>query len=301
MQQQAFHGGGAGVDQFPVLRGNHFQRRVAADGLRAHRKAVAHKVIQHAARALAGGGGQRPAGTGLQVQRPDGHVGFGLRRPGLGRRAQRCVCTGQRTGHHGHGGQAAVCIAVLQARNALVPQHGEVRLHHLVAGRQVQPDLEEFERVGLGGVEQREHFRVLDALARRDPLHIAPAKAGGCAQRIGMVDEPLAHQRHRFKAPVRVAGKAGHGLAVVHAPAVLAAEVAADLAAFQRHGGRKGAIACGVGVVVVGAEKEGVHRGPQRAQGLGLQHGQRGGGSGGGRCHAGLLVECATPNGRPIP
>ena len=80
--------------------------------------------------------------------------------------------------------------------------------------------------------------------ARRDPLHIAPPKRAA-AQRIGMVDEPLAHQRHRFKAAVRVAWKAGHGLAVVHAPAVLAAEVATDLAAFQRHGGRKGAIACG--------------------------------------------------------
>ena len=114
LQQQAFHGRGAGVDQFPVLRSNHFQRRVVADGLRAHRKAVAHKVIQHAARALAGGGGQSPACTGLQVQRPDGHVAFRLGCPGLGRRAQRCVCTGQRASHHGHGGQVAACVAVLK-------------------------------------------------------------------------------------------------------------------------------------------------------------------------------------------
>ncbi len=68
----------------------------------------------------------------------------------------------------------------------------------------------------------------------RHPLHVAPAKAGGCAQRIGMVDEPLAHQRHRLKAPGAGGqeGKTGHGVAVVHA-AVLAAEVAADLAAFR--------------------------------------------------------------------
>ena len=55
---------------------------------------------------------------------------------------------------------------------------------------------------------------------------------------------PFAHQRHCFKA--RWGGwKAGHGLAVVHMLQPSLAEVAADLAVFQRHGRRKGATACG--------------------------------------------------------
>jgi hypothetical protein len=47
------------------------------------------------------------------------------------------------------------------------PEHREVRRRHLVPRRQVQPDLEQLQRVGLRGVEQREHLGVHDAAARR--------------------------------------------------------------------------------------------------------------------------------------
>ena len=89
---------------------------------------------------------------------------------------------GQGPGHHGDRGQAPGFVAVRQARNALVPQHGEVRRHHLVGGWQVQPDLKEFQRIGLGGVQQWEHLGMLDAAACRHPLHIAAAKACRRAQ-----------------------------------------------------------------------------------------------------------------------
>src|SRR3989344_4339704 len=105
----------------------------------------------------------------------------------------------------------------------------------------------------------------------------AATKTRGRAQRIGMVDETLAHQRHRLKTPVRVARKARHGVAVVHAPAVLAAEVAADLAVFNRHGGAERCVACRVGIVVVGAEKKRVERGPLRTEQLGAHDGHQSG------------------------
>ena len=59
---------------------------------------------------------------------------------------------------------------------------------------------------------------------------------------------------------------ARHRIAVVHAPAVLAAEVRADLTAFQRRLGRHLAIALRIRVVVVGAEQEGVGGFPGEAE-----------------------------------
>ena len=76
-----------------------------------------------------------------------------------------------------------------QARDVAVPQHGEVRLDELVLGGQVQPDLEELQRVRPLGLEQREHLGVDDALAGGEPLHVAPTEAGGGAERVGVVDQ----------------------------------------------------------------------------------------------------------------
>ena len=55
----------------------------------------------------------------------------------------------------------------LDPRDVAVPEHREVRVDELVVGRQVQPDLEELERVRRLAVEQREHLGVHDARARR--------------------------------------------------------------------------------------------------------------------------------------
>ncbi|MNV71398.1 hypothetical protein D3C71_1644140 [compost metagenome] len=97
-----------------------------------------------------------------------------------------------------------------------------------------------------------------------------------------MIDQALAHQRDGFETAVRVAGKARHAVAVVHAPAVLAAEVAAHLPAFELHRLHAHAAVAGrVAVVMVGAEQERVERGPLRAQRLGVENGLGGGGHGG--------------------
>ena len=114
-------------------------------------------------------------------------------------------------------------------RDVLVPQHREVRVDELVGGRQVQPDLEELGGFGRVAVEQREHLGVHDAAAGGEPLHVAPPEAAVGAERVGVVDEPLAHEGDGLEAPVRVLREAGHDAAVVHAPAVDAREVPADV------------------------------------------------------------------------
>ena len=83
-----------------------------------------------------------------------------------------------------------------------------------------------------------------------------------------MVDEPPAHHGDRLEAAVRVLREAGHHVAVVHAPAVLPREVAADVAAREGRGRAEARVAGGVGVVVVGAEEKGVERLPGEAQRL---------------------------------
>ena len=58
-------------------------------------------------------------------------------------------------------------------------------------------------------------------------------KRGRRAERVGVVDQAAAHERDGLEAAVRVPGEAGHDVAVVHAPAVDAGEVGAELAALE--------------------------------------------------------------------
>ena len=66
----------------------------------------------------------------------------------------------------------------------------------------------------------------------------------------------LAHDGHRLKAAVRVGRKAGNGLAVVHAPAVLAGKVLAQIAPVQARVGPHGGVATRVGVHVVNTKQK---------------------------------------------
>ena len=128
---------------------------------------------------------------------------------------------------------------------------------------------------GLGAVavEQREHLAVHDALAGGEPLHVAAAEAGGGAERVGVVDEALAHERDGLEAAVRVLGEAGHDAAVVHAPAVDAGEVLPDVAGRRAtRPGPRCSLAVGVAVEVVDAEQERVDRRPLEAERDGLEH-----------------------------
>ena len=76
-----------------------------------------------------------------------------------------------------------------------------------------------------------------------------------------MVNMSLTHDGHCLEAPVRVGGKAGNGLPVVHAPAVFVGEIAADLPPGQR--GRRAHV-CVTGRVVVNV----VHAKQKRVDGL---------------------------------
>ena len=84
---------------------------------------------------------------------------------------------------------------------------------------------------GLGPVTiaQRKHLGVDDAPTGGEPLHVAAAEARRRAERVGMIDEALAHDRHGLEAAMRMLRKPGHDVAVVHAPAVLALEVLAHV------------------------------------------------------------------------
>ena len=75
---------------------------------------------------------------------------------------------------------------------------------------------------------------------------------------------------------MRVRRKARHGGAVVHAPAVLAAEVLAHLSARKRGLRPQLGVAPGVGVVVVGAKKKGIDGVPGEAQGFDAKDGVAG-------------------------
>ena len=112
------------------------------------------------------------------------------------------------------------------------------------------------------------------------PLHVASAEAGGRPEGIGVVDEAAPRDGDRLEASVGVLGKARHHVAVVHPPAVLAFEVAADRAARERRVRAHRRVPRRVRVVVVHAEQERVDGLPGEAQGgdfedglFGVSHG----------------------------
>jgi len=180
--------------------------------------------------------------------------------------------TGELAGDHDDLGRATLGVDRHQTGRLLGPQHREVGLGELVDGGQVQPDLEQLQRVGAVVLEQREHLGVDDAGPGGEPLRVAPPVAGRGAERVGVVDEPGPDVGDRLEAPVRVPGEPGHGRAVVHAPAVGAAEVVAEGAAGEGRVGAELRVPARVGVTVVHDEEERVERLPRRRQGEGLQH-----------------------------
>ena len=90
-----------------------------------------------------------------------------------GRDAQECgggaggVEAAELAGDDRHLGRPPIVVAVVHGRHVVGPQHREVRARPSCRRRQVEPDLEQLERVRLVRVEQREHLGVDDARARR--------------------------------------------------------------------------------------------------------------------------------------
>ena len=182
LQQQKLCHLTAIIDKRGVGARLQLDRGVAAHRLTGYRHQRALEKVQLAPRAFAGGGRQRPGRAGGHAYGPDGNVSIRMRRPRIRRWGQwfeRCAagraCQPTRDDRD-LGGQAALICGHL-ARNFLRPQHREVRWHHLVFGRQIQPDLKQFQRVRPGCVDQWKHFGMHDARACRDPLHIAAAEA----------------------------------------------------------------------------------------------------------------------------
>src|SRR3970282_2129754 len=66
-------------------------------------------------------------------------------------------------------------------RDLLVPQHPEVSGNHFRLGREVEPDLEQLERIGAFWIEEREHLRAHDPAALVTPLPVPLALGGGGA------------------------------------------------------------------------------------------------------------------------
>ena len=106
------------------------------------------------------------------------------------------------------------------------------------------------------GRQQREHFRMLHARARGQPLHIALAVAATGATRIKMVGIALFHNGHGFKAGVRVGRKTRHGIAVVHAKRGIGVKVLTPFhMALYRCGGHV-CFAGGIGIKVVACKQK---------------------------------------------
>ncbi|MNT02972.1 hypothetical protein D3C72_1374880 [compost metagenome] len=228
LQHQHAVGGGPG-DEGQIHVRAHLGAGVVGDGRARDPQPGAFEEVE---RAVGAGLGrrQRPGRAGLHRDRPDGHVGVGLGGPRV-RRGARGALAADVAGHHQNLGALARVVEEAGDRQGFAPQHLEVRLGHLARAREVEPDLEELDRVGAGRVEQGEHLRMDDALARRQPLHVARAEARRGAERVGVVDVAVEHDGDGLEAAVRVPGEARHHVAVVHAPAVDAGEVLADVAA----------------------------------------------------------------------
>lgn len=207
---------------------------------------------------------QYPARARRHLHGPDGHLRLFLARPRTRRRRERRgVLIAPR--HDGQLGRASVGIAQNAPRDALAPQHREVWRDSFVRTRQIQPDLKELDRIRPILTHEREHLRVLDAIARGEPLHVANAVASGGAHRIGVIEQTTPHHSDGLEAAMWMGRKARHLPAVVHAPSVEPLEVVSDTTAVQRGRGPEPAIARWVSVVVMGAEEEGIARIPMQA------------------------------------
>src|SRR5436189_1149003 len=95
-----------------------------------------------------------------------------------------------------------------------------------------------------------------DALAGGEPLDVAFAEAGCGAEGVGVIDVALTHDGDRFEAAMRMLREAWDDAAVVHAPAVFAFEIHADVAAGKRDGWAEAVIAGGESVIVVDAKEK---------------------------------------------
>ena len=105
------------------------------------------------------------------------------------------------------------------------------------------------------------------AASRGEPLHVAVTETRCGAERVGMVDESLANNRHGFKSTVRMRRKSGNALTVIHAPTILTGEVLPDITTGKRRVWPKPAIPARISVVVMNAQQKRIDRVPGKTEG----------------------------------
>ncbi len=212
--------------------------------------------------------GERRAG--LELGMPDRDVAVGSGRPGRGRWGRRRT-PGELAGDHLHPSHPARGVGLLDDRGLLGPQDREVGVGSLVLRREVEPDLEQVQGIGLVVVDEREHLTVGDAAAGGQPLGVAAAITGLRALRVGVIDQALLDHGHGLEPTMRMRREAGDGRAVIHIPAVLAGEVLADIATLEARPGSHVRVTGGIAVEVMRSEQERVGTGPRPGQREGLQ------------------------------
>ena len=218
-------------------------------------------------------GGSVHRGDRVEREVPDGQVGLGRgtpRSPGAAARGRTSPIAPAMTVTSP---RAAVVVGGHEAGDVLAPQHREVRVDHLVAGRQVQPDLEQ-----LGRVRARCGRAAGTSRSARCPR---PAVSHWTSPRpkraVAPSESEWSMNPRRTKVTVSKPrcgcwGKPGDDAAVVHAPPVGSREVHAEVAGLERRGRAHVLVGRRVAVEVVDAEQEGVRGAPLPAQGDGLEH-----------------------------
>ena len=114
---------------------------------------------------------------------------------------------------------------------------------------------------------------MLHARAGGEPLHIAHAIAAPRTHRIGVIHKAAAHNRHRFKAAMRMHRKPRNRIPVIHAVAMLAAEVIAQRAIGQLlRINSQMSIATRIVIDVIGAEQKRIDTHERARQALGVKN-----------------------------
>ena len=110
---------------------------------------------------------------------------------------------------------------------------------------------------------------MLNALARRHPLHITKSKPTSGAQGVRMIDKSFGHHGNRFKSPVRMRGETGHLFSMIHPPPLfINSKILPELPSSKRGLGAHNIIAFGIKIFVMDAKQEWVLGLPGEAEGL---------------------------------